>query len=222
MRTKNYTTGSYVAATAVLVAALCASSASVMAGNELSTSSRSAAPETIAYVGCSNTWMSVEGYHNVGGNAFWPANNVYGGGTAITWASNMGPSSPYWNAFDSMNKDRTGTKSLWFQVCVSSRESYQDSLTAAMSVIAEAKKRVPGATVYVSGLSVYVPPDFCTISGDSGVSVSKEVAAQLVRSGFALAGPVTAPLSQDHTIDSCHPDPEARLYIGRDLVDFFK
>src|SRR5438093_7531681 len=69
----------------------------------------------VAYIGCSNSSLAVDGYHMDGGTRMWPATRAYNNGTVLNW---MTSGTRYWRAFDRMNATYPAATQLWFQPCV--------------------------------------------------------------------------------------------------------
>ena len=170
----------------------------------------------VAYIGCSNSSLAVDGYHMDGGTRMWPATKAYNGGTVLNWTK---PGTRYWAAFDHLNAIYPGATQLWFQPCVKSGESPTNSILAACQIVATAKLKIPGVTVYVSALSEYA----------SGYGVRSEVATSeairddLVLSGVALAGP-RMPLMTGSLLrpDGVHPNEAGSLRLGKTLLGFLR
>jgi len=182
-----------------------------------------AASPTVGYIGCSNTWKTVEGYHKFanGGN-IWEADQNYGGGDVVTWASETSNSNPYWAEFAKLYAAHPQPKTLWIQLCVRSYSTYDQAYSAAITVINEAKRRVPGVPIYISGLNDFTPLDICQNSGPSGTTYSRQIADVLSSSGTVLKGPVLSALTRQQTSDGCHPNDEGETLLGAELKAFFQ
>jgi hypothetical protein len=170
----------------------------------------------VAYIGCSNSSLAVDGYHMDGGTRMWPATKAYNGGTVLSWTK---PGTRYWPAFDHLNATYPGATQLWFQPCVRSGESPTNSILAACQIVATAKLEIPGVTVYVSALSEYA-------SGygvRSDVATSEAIRDDLVLSGVALAGP-RMPLMTGSLLrsDRVHPNEAGSLRLGKTLLAFLR
>jgi hypothetical protein len=179
--------------------------------------------KSVGYIGCSNTWKTVEGYHNFAkGTNIWEADPNYGGGDVVSWASDVSNSNPYWSEFAKLYAEHPETKTLWIQFCVKSFSTYDEAYAAAVTMINEAKRRVPGAVIYVSGLNDFTPLDICQNSGPSGTTYSRQIADVISSSSFALRGPVLTALTRQQTTDGCHPNDEGETILGAELKSFFQ
>ena len=177
----------------------------------------------VGYIGCSNTWQTVAGYHDfAGGTNIWEADQNYGGGDAVSWAADLSNSNSYWSEFAKLYARHPETKTLWIQFCVKSFSTYDQAYSAAVSMISEAKRRVPGAAIYISGLNDFSPLDICQNSGPSGTVYSRQIADSLSTIGLARKGPVLGALTRAQTSDGCHPNDEGRTILGGELKAFFQ
>jgi hypothetical protein len=197
--------------------------------------STTAAITSFGYVGCSNTQMSIAGYKQVGGTAFWGASTAYNGGTVHAWALEIDlPDSPYWSAFDSALA-ATPTDQVWFEGCLKIEEDASVAHAEAEAVIAEIRERVPGATVYFSAINDYVAPHECQIIGLNGPIDMRELRDELVAEGLVLPGPDMGSLVSSYQTpsagatsannqtaqDGCHPNKSGKSYLGQLLLGFF-
>ncbi len=177
----------------------------------------------VGYIGCSNTWQTVAGYHDfAGGSNIWEADPNYGGGDVVSWANDTSNKNSYWAEFAKLYAGHPETKTLWIQFCVKNFSTYDESYASALTVINEAKRRVPGVTIYVSGLNDFTPLDICQNSGPSGTTFSRQIAAAISSSGVALKGPVLTALTREQTSDGCHPNDAGRAILGAQLKGFFQ
>src|SRR5438874_1123281 len=79
----------------------------------------------VGYIGCSNTWQTVAGYHDfAGGSNIWEADPNYGGGDVVSWASDISNNNFYWSEFAKLYAGHPETKNLWIQFCVKSISTY--------------------------------------------------------------------------------------------------
>lgn len=182
-----------------------------------------AAGATVGYIGCSNTWKTVEGYHNfAAGSNIWEADQKYGGGDVVTWASDLSNNNPYWAEFAKLYAAHPKPKTLWIQFCVKSFSTYDQAYNASIAMINEAQRRVPGVPIYVSGLNDFTPLDICQNSGPSGTTYSRQIADVISSNGIALKGPVLSALTKQQTTDGCHPNDEGETILGAELKSFFQ
>ncbi len=171
---------------------------------------------SIAWIGCSNTDRSANGYANISGSLkrLWPYYNT--DSMADEWGN---PNASIWGSFDANVSQYEKPKAVWVQVCMFSYDSVKKA-------IANIKTRVPEAKIYISPLNSYDPSELCTMIGSRGVTMTTGFANQAVQEGLALAGPMNlGPLnSQQVTEDyfgKCHPNAEGQALIGKQLADFF-
>ncbi len=173
---------------------------------------------SIAYIGCSNTWQSVEGYHNVPGNKglFWPYYDI-GGGSVEQWAS---PNTEHWRRFDEVLTSQGQPQAVWIQLC--EKDTRQVEYQAIVDAIENLKAKVVTRTFYISPLNSYTPSDICGKTGADGVARMTTYADTAADEGLAKRGPDLGPLTQGQTIDNCHPTEIARVDpIGKQLISFF-
>jgi hypothetical protein len=194
---------------------------------------------TIGYVGCSNSAAAVNGYHLVGGQLMWPFIRNYGGGTVTRWASGIGKKrNQYWAAF-TKQEDHLPAHIFWLQLCARSTED-QDNDEGVLAIIAEIRRRVPDAVVYISALNDWVAPHVCAICGPDGPAHMEADTADIIATGEALEGPHLGALtvqcqvpecgvssagatSQNNQVvaDGCHPNASGQRMLGESLERFF-
>lgn len=186
-------------------------------------------PEPIGYVGGSLTYNATDGYATAGGTKFWEGpDRAYGGGTVTAWAQALpgGDDDDRWAAFASLeaaNRWRDTTSVVWFELLSHGGETDGAVYEAALAVLEEIRRRVPGVTIYVSGMNGY------TVAGDcSGVTAGapaqmRALADRLVAEGGALAGPIMAELTPEQTTDGagCHANSDGKRILGEELRAFF-
>lgn len=177
--------------------------------------------KVIGYVGCSNTWMTVEGYHTAGGEKFWPANKNFGGGNVGAWAESIESGSRQWTAFDDFVELYPNTDSVWWELCVIHEDSNMTHATAE-TILDAIHDRLPEATVYISSLPGY-PDAECHLTKTVGIKRADELVIELLANNPELmAGPVLSPMTADRTTsDKCHINSNAREDLGREMILFF-
>lgn len=178
---------------------------------------------TIGFIGCSNTWMSVAGYHMVAGNKnrLWPQ-YATGGGSVDKWAS---ASSNYWTLYRQQVAKFGQPQKVWVQLC----ENYQASPASyamVQQMLANLKAISPNATPYISAINIYNPfAGLCALMGPAGQGETDTVnwAAQAVAAGLGVAGPAMGPLDVSLLQpDHCHPtNPTGAVFLGGQLVGAF-
>jgi hypothetical protein len=193
----------------------------------------------VGYVGCSNSAAAVNGYHVVGGNRFWPLLRDYGGGSVTQWAEGIGgPANRFWSAF-TRQQEQTPAHVFWLQLCPIATEN-QDNDDEALAIVAEIRRRVPDAVVYISALNDWVAPHVCAICGAQGPENMRADAAEVIATGEALKGPRLPALevrcsdrecgvssagatTQNNQVepDGCHPNESGEILLGETLKRFF-
>lgn len=180
----------------------------------------------VGYVGCSNTYMEVGGYHADGGQALWASNSAYSTGTVIRWATDP---SPLWDAFDQMEAARP-TATVWWNLCIHLPETDADSYTAALTDISIMQAKIPGVVIYASALQPYVAPHVCSACGADGPARAQTLVDRLVSEGRVLAGPTLPALrgpdsagtgKNELQSDGCHPNNLGQTIEGQTLLSFF-
>jgi hypothetical protein len=175
----------------------------------------------------------------VGGDLFWPFIRNYGGGTVTQWADGIDQkSNQYWSAFTKQQQQQPA-HTFWLQLCATATED-QDNDDEALAIIAEIRRRVPDAVVYISPLNDWAAPHVCSICGPDGPTNMEADTVEVVATGEALEGPQLPALiarctsrecgvsSAGATIqnnqvetDGCHPDTNGQLKFGESLERFF-
>ena len=103
-----------------------------------------------------------------------------------------------------------------------------------MTIIAQIRRLVPDARIYVSALNGFVPPHVCEETGADGPSLMAALARRLVSEGLARRGPNVGELlsiyqtpsnratseNSQTTVDGCHPNEAGQAYLGRTLMAF--
>lgn len=176
----------------------------------------------IGYIGCSDTWMTIDGYYQQPNNIglFWAVDQAIDGGgiTSSLWAN---ASSHYWATYDSEVSLYGQPKAVWVEDC----GSYSGSLgwSDMQQFFAILKQHSPSAVVYISPISDFVPNGLCDKEGTTGVQNTTDIVNLAIANGYALAGPIMGPLNMSTTlVDSrCHPNEAGELLLGSQLVQFF-
>ena len=77
--------------------------------------------------------------------------------------------------------------------------------------------------IYLSPLNFYGPGLVCNLTGAEGVTVAAAIAdCGAANLDNVYRGPDTGPLSEAQLVgDGCHLNPEAELFVGEQLVEFF-
>ncbi|MGZ8143980.1 MAG: fibronectin type III domain-containing protein [Methylosarcina sp.] len=178
---------------------------------------------TVGYLGCSMTMDAIEGAIALGDPTFWNPVPTYNSGGLYAWAKNLTDSNSFWSGFQKAYNAQP-TKTIWWELCALSKDATSETYDNALKVLNEIKRRVPGASVYVSAQPSYAPSSHeCNIAGIGGQSRMASIASQLVANGKALTGPVVGPLAYPgQTIkDGCHANTLGEELMGQQLIDFF-
>jgi len=110
-----------------------------------------AAPAVVGYVGCSNTWMTMNGYHDVAAaGVMWPTLSVYSGGSVDQWVPTGAMARTLWTTFD-QQRAATPPATIWWQVCTHPGAT----LAQAQTVLNLLRTRVGNVPIYVSPLATY-------------------------------------------------------------------
>lgn len=177
---------------------------------------------SIGYIGCSNTRETVEGYHRMGGEKMWSYDKRYDAGAVLDWAKNAETGNKYWKVFEDLFAENPGTNIIWWQLCIRDNER-ETQYEHAARVLEAARKRIPGATIYVSALADYTS-DVCEITGTWGLVKAKELVRELdANNDDVLPGPVLGPMSPAETAeDGCHlSSPDGKRKLGTQIREFF-
>ena len=176
----------------------------------------------VAYVGCSETELSVHGYHVDLGTRFWPQNTKYNGGFLYTWAAQPFSGNQRWIAFNNMNAAQPGAQQVWWQLCIQTGATQAQVDADAETVLAQIHAELPGATVYVSALPDYTD-HVCPSTGLDGFALEQYERDRLVNNGEAQAGPVMPPAPSQYTYPSepCHSNYQGQKQQGQALLEFF-
>jgi hypothetical protein len=164
----------------------------------------------VGYLGCSNTEMAVQGYHDVAGTGrFWPA-LPYGGGSLDQWTD---PASHYWTTF-SAELAVSPVDRIWWHLCLHPGTT----LAQAQTVLGILRSKVAATPVFASAMATYASPTECTIADPAD---SQAILTALLAAGQVQQGPLLTPLSPANTTDGCHPDQATRDADGQSLHSFF-
>ena len=176
---------------------------------------------TVGYLGCSLTYMTVNGYHADGGTRLWPTLPGYAGGDIPTWFRDLtDPTPTFWPLF-ARTLASSPTTTFWMQSCIKTDEIAPSNVSNAQAIVAHIRALVPGATIYVSTMNSWDPATNCPNAGPSAVAAAQQVTDTLVAQGLALRGPTMPLLPGNETVDGCHPDTAGQALLGQALVSFF-
>ena len=172
---------------------------------------------SIGFIGCSNSWMTVQGYQETPGNEgrLW---DPYGTGskTIGRWAD---AGDPIWDAFDKKVEEFGQPVAVWVQMCEDERQPATFDDVAEM--LANLADHVTTRTFYISPLNSFSPELLCDRMGPDGIEDLIQFADEATDEGLAERGPDVGPLSATTTRpDHCHPNDEGRLLVGGQLAEF--
>jgi len=170
----------------------------------------------IAYIGCSQTKLSVRGYEDLGGTRLERYETA--GGQVNLWSRDGGG---YWAAFDEAVSGKAITAG-WMEICITGGNERNTTYEDILDALAVFRSRIPdNAPIYVSGLELFEPIGSCRIAGPTIPAITREYADRLVEAGLALRGPDLGPLTPESTTDGCHPNRIGQELVGRQLLTFF-
>ena len=137
----------------------------------------------VGILGCSQTTNAWRGWRDINGSAVWEVFAGYGGGGDVMEWARTAPNGDYWARFDSNIDGNPPATAIWWQICdlVGARGSFGD----AEAVLDEIKRRVPGATIYVSSLADFERPETCK---KQDIENSRTLADFIVNTGRAQPG----------------------------------
>ena len=180
---------------------------------------------TIAVLGCSNTREHARGYTEVSEKdllTFGPFLAI-DGQTLKSWAL---PGSSAWDVYDRFEPEG-GYAAAWFQMCLlfpdhdgTMNDVHKEHVTAVVEMIRTRSGNIP---IYLSPLNFYGPGLVCNLTGAEGVTVAAAIADWgAANLDNVHRGPDTGPLSEAQLVgDGCHLNPEGKLFVGEQLVEFF-
>lgn len=218
--------GSFVNCRFITAAALIAIAAAAPA----SSSRAEPPPNSIGYVGCSNTLDAVIGYHfTPGAEAFWPNFDI-NGDSIDAWSRTdwlrawFRGERPAWRIFVNQVEAYGRPKYVWVQLC----ENYAkvpDVYGQVHGILTKLRTHIPQAEIFISAINDYEPnPGLCRLMGTRGEGVTDTIKwrDQAVADGLAKRGPDMGPLTASLVVvDGCHPNKEGMLLLGRQLHAFF-
>lgn len=174
----------------------------------------------MAVVGCSQTTTAWGGWQGTGDSRVWM--NVvqgYGGGDIAEWSRTI-PNGDYWSRLESNIVGNSPATAVWWQICDLAMDN--GTLADGDAVLAEIRRRFPGATVSVSPLADFERPETCQ---KQDIGNSRRLVDHLVATGGAFRGPVL-PLVLDAWIQppngdgKCHAGTAGREAFGSVLAAF--
>jgi hypothetical protein len=171
----------------------------------------------VGYLGCSLTWQTIAGYHADGGKRMWPPYEGMGSGEIPVWAEELSSGDlQHWAVFDHALALQP-VHAFWIQACFMTSQIGPENVQQAEAMIAHIRDVVPRATIYLSAMNGWDPPDICGKASPAAVANAQQVTDALVADGVALRGPVMPLLPQSETEDACHPDTAGEALLGAAL-----
>lgn len=168
----------------------------------------------VGYAGCSNTWMTWQGFllsKPPATATYWPVYDT--GGAAVGQWANL--AHPIWSAWNTQVATRGLPNVVVFQLCENEGDpvTYDEVVTA----IENLRAADPAATVYVMAINGYTPVDLCTVLGPDGNTDLAAFADQAAADGLAVRMPDLGPLDITTTDPAkhCHPTPWRLVPSGR-------
>lgn len=172
-----------------------------------------AAQSPVGVMGCSQTRLSTEGYHTLGGSRLWDLGNSYAEGTPYRWWNPYGSASKYWRQFRGLFAANPGTSTIWWQLCIYASETDAQTWSAAVSDLAYLRsylhdQGVTNPRLFVSAINGYVAPHCApeTSTGCAGPQRARDLRDRILTDP-ATAGPDLAagPLMPDALAFYCVP-----------------
>lgn len=137
----------------------------------------------VGVIGCSQTSNAWRGWESLGDDRVWHLVAGYGGGDVAEWARTI-PSGDYWSRLDTNIAENPQATAVWWQICDIHRDN--GTFGDAEAVLAEIRRRLPGATVFASPLASFEQPETCQ---KQDIENSRRLTDHIVTTGGALAGP---------------------------------
>ncbi len=190
---------------------------------ESSSSPTASGPEAgmtiVGVVGCSQTSTAWGGWLDTGDGRAWSLIEGYGGGDIAEWSRTI-PNGDYWSRLDSNIAGNSAATAVWWQICDLALDN--GTFAATDAVLAEIRRRIPGATVYVSPLTDFERPETCQ---KQDIDNSRQLADHAINAGGALPGPAL-PVVLDAWVQppsgngKCSTGAEGREAFGAALAAF--
>ena len=159
----------------------------------------------VAVVGCSQTSSAWRGWVDLGDSRVWTPHQTYGGGDIAEWASTI-PNGDYWSRLEVNRANNPAPTSIWWQIC--DLRADNGSRADVEAVLAELRRRMPGATVFVSPLADFQTPETCR---KQDIQNSNLLADHAVATGNAQPGPIL-PMVLSEWI--APPNGDGRCHVG--------
>ena len=202
------------------------------------TTTTASSQDSIGYIGCSETWMSVGlptgyGYHAVSTkNLLWPQLAQYSGGYIGPGDKGWSNATNYmWTVFSNEIAAWGMPQAVWVEACgvVGPDGVTIANATYAMQTFAQffsiLRSKVPTAPIYLSMINNFTQwsPPLCARMTLSQYDTMDSYINHQVSIGNAYAGPVMGPLTATTILtgSTCHPNPAGQNLLGAQLVQFF-
>ena len=173
----------------------------------------------VGVVGCSQTSAAWGGWLDRGDGRVWNLLQGYGGGDIAEWSRTI-PSGDYWSRLERNIAGNQPANAVWWQVCDLAMDN--GTLADSEAVLVEIRRRLPGATVYVSPLADFERPETCQ---KQDLENSRRLVDHVVSAGGAFRGP-NLPLVLDEWVQSptgngkCNSGAPGREAFGSVLAAF--
>ncbi len=177
-------------------------------------------PTIAGVLGCSQTTTAWAGWQETGDGRVWMnLSQGYGGGDIAEWSRTI-PNGGYWSRLESNIAGNQPATAVWWQICDLAMDN--GTFADGDAVLAEIRRRLPGATVFVSPLADFERPETCQ---KQDLANSRRLVDHLVATGGAFRGPVL-PLVLDEWIQppsgngKCNAGAAGRAAFGSALAAF--
>ena len=183
------------------------------------TAPRPGEPTIVGVLGCSQTTTAWAGWLDTGDGRVWDLLQGYGGGDIAEWSRTI-PNGGYWSRLETNIASNPPATAVWWQIYDLARDN--GTFADSDAVLAEIRRRLPGAIVYVSPLADFERPGACQ---KQDIDNSRRLVDHVVANGGAFRGPVL-PLVLDAWIKSpsgngkCGSGSAGREALGSSLGAF--
>ncbi len=158
-----------------------------------------------------------EGYASEGGKRLWPAIGAYNGQVVQNWAND---NDGVWRAFEDQVSKFGEPEAVWVMLCIFDNKV---TIEETRSIVANVRKRVSNAPIYISGQPVYNNPNSCFLAGNGGPDKTDRIANE---AGNETGLNVTylgklGPLADNQSSDGCHANGSGKVVLGKQFVELF-
>lgn len=170
----------------------------------------------IGVVGCSNTNQATQGYLEQSAKDLL-INTAQGGQAMTEWA--VGAGGP-WDRYE-RQRPTQGFSAVWLNLCQRAGDGLSQGLVD--TVIANIRRRDPGAPIVISPLNFYETEDCPATNGNEVPNAGKGIADHTAAADPTIfRGPDLGPLPPSHlSTDRCHLNDTGRRLVGQQMVAYF-